>query len=152
MWVAQSCLTLCNPMDCSPPGSSVHGFLQARILAWVAIPFFRGSSQRKDRTRVTCNLGRFFTVWATSNSCLLLYPKCSPLPEPHGYTLLSSFEDFILPSPAWNVLSACLTHIDSSRLNSSILSLFLESYLTSPTPMCFCVCHEGTCAYLSRRL
>ena len=41
----QSCLTLCNPMDCSPPGSSVQGTLQARILEWVAIPFSRGSSQ-----------------------------------------------------------------------------------------------------------
>ena len=38
------CLTLCDPMDCSPPGSSVHGILQARILEWVAIPFSRGSS------------------------------------------------------------------------------------------------------------
>ena len=40
----QSCLTLCDPMDCSPPGSSVHGILQARILEWVAMPFSRGSS------------------------------------------------------------------------------------------------------------
>ena len=42
--VAQLCLTLCNPMDCSPPGSSVHGILQVRIVEWVAIPFSRGSS------------------------------------------------------------------------------------------------------------
>ena len=42
--VAQSCLTLCHPMDCSLPGSSVHGILQARILKWVAVPFFKGSS------------------------------------------------------------------------------------------------------------
>ena len=42
--VAQLCPTLCNPMDCSLPGSSVHGILQARILGWVAIPFSRGSS------------------------------------------------------------------------------------------------------------
>ena len=41
---AQSCQTLCNPMDCSSPGSSVHGILQARILEWIAIPFSRGSS------------------------------------------------------------------------------------------------------------
>ena len=44
MKVAQLCPTLCDPMDCSPPGSSVHGILQARILEWVAIPFSRGSS------------------------------------------------------------------------------------------------------------
>ena len=45
---AQSCLILCNSVDCSPPGSSVHGILQARILEWVAIPFFRGSSRPRD--------------------------------------------------------------------------------------------------------
>ena len=41
--VTQSCPTLCDPLDCSPPGSSVHGILQARILEWAAIPFSRGS-------------------------------------------------------------------------------------------------------------
>ena len=46
--VAQLCLTLCDPMDCSPPSSSVHGILQARILEWVAIPFSRGSFQPRD--------------------------------------------------------------------------------------------------------
>ena len=46
--VAQSCPTLCDPMDCSPPGSSVHGIFQARVLEWVAISFSRGSSQPKD--------------------------------------------------------------------------------------------------------
>ena len=49
-------------MDCSPPGSSVHGILQARILEWVAISFSRGSSRPKDRTRVSCIASRFFTV------------------------------------------------------------------------------------------
>jgi len=44
----QSCLTLCDPMDYSPPGSSVHGILQARILEWVAMPFSRRSSQPRD--------------------------------------------------------------------------------------------------------
>ena len=44
MLIAQLCTTLCDPMDCSPPGSSVHGILQARILKWAAIPFSRGSS------------------------------------------------------------------------------------------------------------
>ena len=46
--VAQSCRTLCNPVDCSPPGSSVHGILQARILEWVAMPSSKGSSQPRD--------------------------------------------------------------------------------------------------------
>ena len=49
--VVQSCLTLSDPMDCSLPGSSVRGILQARILEWVVIPFFRGSSRPRDQTR-----------------------------------------------------------------------------------------------------
>ena len=63
--VTQSCLTLCYPMDYSPPGSSVHGILQARILEWVVIPFSKGSSQTRDRTQVSCTADRFFTIWAT---------------------------------------------------------------------------------------
>ena len=60
--VAQSCLTLFDPMDCSPPGSSVHGILQARILECVAIPFFRGSSWPRDQTQISHISGRFFTI------------------------------------------------------------------------------------------
>ena len=63
--IAQLCLTLCNPNDCSPPGSSVHGILQARILEWVAILVFRGSFWPEDRTWVSCIAGRFFTIWVT---------------------------------------------------------------------------------------
>ena len=59
--VAQSCPTLCDPMDCNPPGSSVHEIFQARVLEWVAISFSRGSSQPRDRTRVSCTAGKFFT-------------------------------------------------------------------------------------------
>ena len=55
--VAQSCLTLCDPMDCSPPGCSVHAIPQARILEWVAFPFSRVSSQSRDQTRVSCIAG-----------------------------------------------------------------------------------------------
>ena len=62
---AQLCLTLCNSMDCSPLGSSVHGILQARILEWVAIPFSRGSSQPRDQTQASCIAGRYLTTWAT---------------------------------------------------------------------------------------
>ena len=60
--VTQLCLTLCNPVDCSLPGSSIHEILQARILEWVAIPFSRGSSQPRDQTQVSCISGRFFTI------------------------------------------------------------------------------------------
>ena len=50
----QLCPTLCSPMDCSPPGSSVHGILQARVLGRVSVPSFRGSSQPRDLTHVSC--------------------------------------------------------------------------------------------------
>ena len=64
----QLCLTLCDPVDCSPPGSSVHGILQARILECVAFPFSRGSSRPRDRAHVSyvsCIAGGFFTSRAT---------------------------------------------------------------------------------------
>ena len=57
--------TLCDPMDCSLPGFSVHRILQARILEWVAIPFSKGSFQPWDGTLVSCIAGRFFTFCAT---------------------------------------------------------------------------------------
>ena len=65
MLVAQLCPTLCDPLNCSPPGSSVHEIFQARILKWVAFPFSKGSSQPRDWTQVSCTAGRFFTIWAT---------------------------------------------------------------------------------------
>ena len=60
--VAQSCPTLCNPMDCSLPGFSVHGILQARIVEWVTISFSRGSSQPRDQTQVSRTAGRRFNL------------------------------------------------------------------------------------------
>ena len=63
--VTQSCPTLCDPTDCSPPGFSIHGILQARILEWIAIPFSRESSWPRDWTQVFCIASRFFAVWAT---------------------------------------------------------------------------------------
>ena len=63
--VAQSCPTLCDPMDCSLSGSSVYGIFQARVLEWIAISFSRGSSRPRNWTQVSCIAGRRFTVWAT---------------------------------------------------------------------------------------
>ena len=62
--VAQLCPTLCYPVDCSPPGSSIHRILQARILERVAISFSRGSSWSRNQTWVSCIAGRFLTeLW-----------------------------------------------------------------------------------------
>ena len=69
--VAQSCLTLCNRMNCSPPGSSVHGTLQARILEWVAISFSH-------------TVGRFFTIWATAREDQVKVIQSSQLFATHG--------------------------------------------------------------------
>jgi hypothetical protein len=60
--VTQLCLALYDPVDYSPPGSSVHGIIQARIVEWVVISFSRASSQPRDRTWVSHNAGRLFTV------------------------------------------------------------------------------------------
>ena len=68
--VTQSCLTFCDPMDCSLPGSSIQGILQARILEWVAVPSSRGSSPPRDQTYVSCGsciAGRFFTTEPPGN-------------------------------------------------------------------------------------
>ena len=66
--VSHSDMTLCNPMDCSLPSSLAYGNLQARILEWVSIPFFRGSSWPRDQTRVSHIAGTHFTIWVTSES------------------------------------------------------------------------------------
>ena len=59
------CPTLCDPMDCSPPSSSVHGILQARILEWVALPFSRGSCWPRYWTGASCVADGFLTDWVT---------------------------------------------------------------------------------------
>ena len=71
---AQSCPTLCNPMDCSLSGSSVHGIFQARVLEWIAISFSRASSRPKNQTQVSRIAGRRFTVWS-EGSPFFLNPK-----------------------------------------------------------------------------
>ena len=71
--VTQMCLTLWDLMNYSPPGSSVHGISQAKILRWVAIPISRRSSQSRDQTWVSFIAGRFFTIWTTKEApCMLI--------------------------------------------------------------------------------
>ena len=74
--VIQSCLTLCViPMDCSLSGSSVHGTLQAWMVEWIAIPFFKGSPRPRDQTWVYFIAGRFFTIWTTRENKSQKFPK-----------------------------------------------------------------------------
>ena len=87
--VAQSCLTLCDPKDCRPPVSSVHGILQARILKWVVIHLSRGSFQPRYRAGVSCIAGRFYAHlhlcvgdrFADPDSCSVLEEEVEPLPS-----------------------------------------------------------------------
>ena len=105
--VSQSCPTLCDPMDCNPPGSSVHGILQARIQEYVAISFSRGSYWPKDWTQVSSIVGRFFTIWATREA---FQPDYNPLPS------------------AW-FPSKASTRLDVGSLYSSFRLLLLLVYL-----------------------
>ena len=66
--MTQSYPTLCDPMNYSLPGSSVHGILQARILEWVTVPFSKEPSQPRDQIQVSHIAGTFFTIWATAEA------------------------------------------------------------------------------------
>ena len=83
--VTQSCPSLCNCVDCSPPGFSFHGILQVRILEWIATSFSRGSSWPRDRTQISCITLRFFTIWAPwetlnfANLYVKIFTLCSVL-------------------------------------------------------------------------
>ena len=85
--VAQSCPTLCDPVDCSPPGSSVHGILQARILEWVAISFSRGYSRPREWTKVSLIAGRRFNLWATMELDMAKQTLSEKAVAPHSSTL-----------------------------------------------------------------
>ena len=85
--VTQLCLTLCDPMDCSLQGYSVHWIFQASILEWVAISFSRGSSRPRDWTQVSHIVGRRFTVWVMYIVCRL---KKFPLPISYEYSCLEN--------------------------------------------------------------
>ena len=82
-------LKFCDPMDCSLPDSSVHGILQARMLEWVAILFFRGSSHPRGWTWVSCIAGRCFSVWAAREALTQL---CKALSL---YSLTLNFTKFL---------------------------------------------------------
>ena len=112
--VTQLCLTLWDPMDCSPPGSSEYGILQARILESVVIPFFRGSTWPTDRSRVSCTAGGFSTLWDKGIQRLRGCLWCGPhphLPQLAHYKVLPislcrtlfwlNFLTFISYNPHW---------------------------------------------------
>ena len=102
LWVLVSSRTVC-----SPPGSSVHGILQARILEWVAAPFSRGSSQTRDQNQVSSVAGRFFTVSATRESTIASHSVVSNSSQPHGLDCSPPGSSVHLDSPGKNTGAGC---------------------------------------------
>ena len=98
--VTQSCRTLWDPMDCSPPGSSSMWILQARILERVAMSSSRGSSQPRDQSQVSCIAGRFFTFWATREACICYWTmkkiKVNSLPSVFLEFIQKTFPSYVL--------------------------------------------------------
>ena len=123
--VAQSCPTLCDPMDCSPPGSSAHGILQARILEWVAISFSRGSSRPMDRTQVSRIAGRRFNLWATR--------EAQPTLEKQFVAQRSLVKN---PMDLNSFLSPSSSSISSSNPVDSTIEISLKSALPFLIPTC----------------
>ena len=124
----KSRLTLCFPMDCSLPGSSVQRTSQARILEWVAISFSRGSSWPRNWTLVSCIAGRFFTDWSTRESFLLLLAQLS---------VSSCLPQRNLPSSAMKNEWKLKKRGGKKRKKSSRNNPFLSTYTTtirSPPP------------------
>ena len=119
--ISLSCLTLHDPMDCSPSGSSVHGVFQARILEWVAVSFSR-RSQPRDWTWVSHIIGKFFTVWATIHY-FSLYKLCIFLFPPRNMPILKCFSTVFIISP----LRSLFFFLDSVFPNSLAHSWIFNS-------------------------
>ena len=151
--VAQLCLTLCDPRDCSPPGFSVHEILQARILEWVAIPFSRGSSWSKDWTLISCITGRFFTIWVTGKPriCLQcgksgfdLWVEKGSIPvflpgEFHGQRSLAGYSPWghkELYTTEWLTLSTSNSGIKQAWRHYSKISWWKNCTVGSPDSVC----------------
>ena len=130
--VTQLCPTLCDPMDCSLPGSSVHGIFQAWILDWVAIAFSRRSSRPRDRTQVSRTGGRRFNLWTTreahqsGDTELVYYYKICPMlrtlySHTHPLTIPKSWQPLLYSN---SVIGFHFEDILILKMESSVLWLF----------------------------
>ena len=128
-WVAPSCLTLWDHVDCSPRGSSVPGILQARMLEWVVIFSSRGSSQLRDRTQVSRIAGGFFTCWATRGAHITIMWGNSSGRSQKWKLLLAfhlSYTDFFLFFPFLKVIQLIAQASRSTMETRPVL--FKEDY------------------------
>ena len=133
--VTQSCPTLCDPTGCSPPGSSVHGIFQARILERVAMPSYRRSNRPRDQTQVSCT----FSIAAATKSLQSCLTLCNPIdgsppgsPVP-GFSRQEHWSGLPFPSPMhesekwkWSrlVVSDSSDPMDRSLPGSSVHRIF----------------------------
>ena len=144
MLVAQWCPTLCNSMDCSPPGSSVHGILQVRILEWVASPFSRGFSWPRDQIRMSCiNRQVLLPSEPPGSPYILPYYHLVILPYYHipflGYLSsvrsLSHVQLFVTPWTAAGQASLSITNSWSLRKLMSIALVMPSNHLILCRPL-----------------
>ena len=134
----QLCLTLCDPLDYSPPGSSFHGILQARLLEWVPISFSRGSSWPSDWTQVSCIVGRLLNDWATDslgvpgkplNHCNYVYQEKSGEKEKSEVIQQGVWCRLLLVTALTSFLGGCLW----ASLLTGVLAFSLLSLLPTPS-------------------
>ena len=126
--VAQSCPTLCDPMDLSPPGSSVHGIFLVRILEWVVISFSRGSSQPRDQTHVSClscTAGGFYTTEPQTKPGSLgqHFPECAYSLD-HELALFSNAH--LATTWSFTVLVSALNPLTSPPVRGILLRIETE--------------------------
>ena len=126
--VAQSCPTLCDPMGCRLPGSSVHGIFQAIVLEWIAISFSRGSSQPRDQSWVSWIVDRCFTVWTTREipkrlwTSETLHISCFTRASPNHLFLQMHSRVMILNYTSWKSSFLPFCKVRSKNLESVMLS------------------------------
>ena len=131
-------------MDYSPPVSSVHGILQARILEWAVIPFSRGSIRTRDWTQVSCTAGRFFTIWADrvlrgllkcTNSFWLqrIYPTLLTINTHHKYTFYLRVDFYFLHFTKTTYVK--LIYLMEKHYNGSIIFCKIRSELGIPVSL-----------------
>ena len=146
--VAQLCPILCNPMDYSPPDSCVHGFIQARILKWVAISSSWGSSWPRDQTRVSCIGMRILYLWATwealyiinnaKQNCFVYYSNSFQLWSPWILSIVScaSLTYFLNVEFFWG-LSSFLEFQDDLGIVCVFPAPSQKSVISPRIPGCF---------------
>ena len=136
-------------MDCSPPGSSVHGISQARILEWVAISFSRGSSQPRNQTQVSCMAGGFFTTeppgkpinWAERAKVTCLRGYMAGQQNPFNPILLQ-----VLHGWPWDEVVECVHLLEQGLAEAKSYGLAVCVFCCSVSQSCPTLCNRRDCS------